>query len=174
MNWGSGLLFLGSIICLIGIGYQDFKYFAISWGWLPLLAFLSIFEGVNLLPFHVLIQDYAMSLIFVITQLSLITFWFSLKEKKLVNISLGVLGLGDILFLLVLVFSFSFINYLVFVIVSIFFIALVYYFLQKILMLKEKRIPLAGGMALSLVVVKLLSIFGFITNLYSNQYLWVK
>lgn len=166
-------LFAGIIISLMGVAIQDFKFFAISWGWLPILAILAILEGLNVLPASILVQDYMMSFIFLFFQMLILTFWFSLRERRWVNISLSVLGLGDILFLFILIFFFSFANYVLFVIGASFMISIGYVLYQNIAKFPEKKIPFAGGLAALLVVVKVLSVAGVLINPFSNQYLWI-
>jgi hypothetical protein len=161
------------LISLIGIGVQDYKYFAISWGWIPVLIILGIIEGSSILPIDVLAQDYMMSLVFVVIQMVFMTIWFSIKEKRIVNLCKEILGLGDVLFLIVLVFYFSFINYLIFVIGSTILIALGYLIKGKISVSNENRIPLAGAMAFGLVILRLLIFIGIDINPYSNKYLWI-
>ncbi len=173
MNWQESITSIFIVICLLGIGIQDFKFFAISWGWLPMLAILFVIDGYFQLPMEILLQDYLMSFGLFISQLFVLTLWYSIKSKKWVNISTELLGLGDILFLLVLVFSFSFVNYLVFVVSTLVVISIGFMVIRKLGLSKSNQIPLAGAMSFILIGVKTLSAVGIISNLYSNQYLWI-
>ena len=173
MDWLYHIVSLVVLISLIGVGIQDFKYFAISWGWIPVLIILGVVEGINVLPIEVLMQDYMMSLSFVGVQMILMTVWFSIREKRVVNLSKNILGLGDILFLIVLTFYFSFINYLIFVIGSTILIASIFFINKKVKTNQENRIPLAGAMALGLVVIRILILLGVNITPYSNKFLWI-
>lgn len=173
MDWLYHIVSLVVLISLIGVGIQDFKYFAISWGWIPVLIILGVVEGINVLPIEVLMQDYMMSLSFVVVQMILMTVWFSIREKRVVNLSKNILGLGDILFLIVLTFYFSFINYLIFVIGSTILIASIFFINKKVKTNQENRIPLAGAMALGLVVIRILILLGVNITPYSNKFLWI-
>jgi hypothetical protein len=54
------------------------------------------------------------NLFFLLVQLVLLTLYFSIKRRKLVNISSELLGWGDVLFCVVACFLFSPVNYLFF------------------------------------------------------------
>ncbi len=163
----------GILVSLIGIGVQDFKYFAISWIWIPVLVTLGVLEGISILPAEILFQDYTMNLAFLGLQIVVIFIWFSFRQKKLVNLNRDVLGWGDILFLMVLAFYFSFVNYLIFVIGTTLLISISYLIIRKFTNKSENRIPLAGAMALCLLFIRVLMLLGINISPYSNQYLWI-
>lgn len=167
------IISMGVLISLIGIGVQDFRYFAISWIWIPVLIALGVLEGMSILPIEILFQDYTMNLSFLGLQLIVIFIWFSLRQKKLVNLNRDVLGWGDVLFLMVLAFYFSFVNYLIFVIGTTLLISVIYLIVRKLNYKNEGRIPLAGAMALCLVVIRVLMFLGVNISPFSNQYLWI-
>ncbi len=160
------------MICLVAIIVQDYTHFAISWGWLPIIAGIGIYMGLQVLSPRLLLADYLFSIFFIGMQFFVMTLWYSLKSKKWVNVSKEMIGWGDILFFLVIVFSFSFSHYLLFFVFSLLLVALVYGIKQKINPQTEKRIPLAGALAGLFLVVKAGYYLGWIPNIYSNYLLW--
>ena len=81
--------------------------------------------------------------------------WFSLKEKRWVNITHHMLGLGDILFLLSITFCFSLINYVLFFVISLIIVLTVWLTAKRTLFKDSNHIPLAGLQALILVAALL-------------------
>lgn len=97
-------------------------------------------------------QSARVNLLFVVLVLLLLTAWFSLKEKRLVNITAQLLGWGDILFLVCMSLYFSILNYLFFYIASLLAVV-IFWSAWRLLSKKDNRqIPLAGLQALLLAV----------------------
>jgi hypothetical protein len=115
----------------------------------PLLAVLL--AGVHFL-LNRSIVDVGLSLFinlgFLILQLVLLTVYFSIKGKKLINITVQLFGLGDVLFLFSIAFYLSVLNFLFFYITSLAFILLAWVLVQSFSSSKSKQIPLAGLQAI--------------------------
>jgi len=93
--------FLLITIPLLFIIYEDFKYRAIHWIWL--VVFIGLIIG--LLPIEPI--TVLVNLALIGFQLLGLTLYFSLKEKKFINIVNQFLGIGDILFFIPLCFLFT-------------------------------------------------------------------
>ncbi|PWS29307.1 hypothetical protein DHW03_05690 [Pedobacter yonginense] len=89
---------------------------------------------------------------FVIFQMLAISLYFSIKNKRWLNIFDGYFGLGDLLFLLCITSYFSFWGYLLFYIVSIFLVILIVVFLRIFFKRPDAKIPLAGYQAIFFIV----------------------
>jgi hypothetical protein len=89
---------------------------------------------------------------FLALQILLLSVYFSVKNKRLINIFDGLLGLGDILFLLSITVYLSVLNFLFFYIISLILILLTWLIGQIISDKKSKEIPLAGMQAFILIV----------------------
>jgi hypothetical protein len=157
------LIFLGCIV------FQDFKQRQISWFFIPLLLAGFIYKafytnngvGVNGLLVNVG---------FVLLQLTVLTIYMSVKNKKMVNIINSYLGIGDVLFFIVLCGAFSPINFLVFYLCSIV-LTLIGYLLYNIMIKgSQKEIPLAGAMASGMILLMIANIFLPKMNLYSDDF----
>tara|TARA_R100001509_G_scaffold165753_1_gene149679 strand:+ start:1308 stop:1628 length:321 start_codon:yes stop_codon:yes gene_type:complete len=101
-------------------------------------------------------------------QLLLVTIYFSLKERRFVNIIDKYLGLGDILFFLSCSVAFKYDMYIMFLLFSFLTAIVVAFFYMKLFKKKTILIPLAGIMSINLIL--LISIdFLFSINLFLNQ-----
>lgn len=132
------------ILLLFSVFYQDIKYRAVYWVLFPILLILQFFIAVTYYSLQLVLVNGMYNLIFIAIQFLLITVYFSLKNKKLINITTNYLGWGDIIFLLVISFSFSPLNYLLFYITSLCLILII----SLMVSFKSKnqpfQIPLAG------------------------------
>lgn len=155
-----------TVITLLFLSYQDFKYRAISWWLLVILAVLPLIESLDVIHF----QQMGINGLFLLVQLSLTGFYFKIKGvgfKKLVKEYIGV---GDLLFFIVLVIYFSPMNFIVFFNLSLVFSLLFYGIYNAVSKSENILIPLAGLQALCLVLILLLPI-----NRFDDYYLvdWV-
>jgi hypothetical protein len=137
------------LVILTLIFLQDLKSRAVYWFLFPILSILLI-----VLRFHHPFSwsDWEKSTLinagFITVQLVFLTLYFSLKNRKWVNITTGLLGLGDILFLLSIAFYLSVLNFLVFYIASLICVLVLWLTLQGVSVKKYKYIPLAGFQSL--------------------------
>lgn len=156
------------IAILLVVVYQDFKSRAISWFLIPLLLMVVLTNAVMSINIQELTIFSVINLLLVLVNLLGVTLIISLKEKKIKNIINSYLGLGDVLFFLVLTTLFSPINFVVFFIGSIFLITLIYG--GVILFRKQQNtlIPLAGAMSLVLIAVLLVQQFTTSFHLYQD------
>jgi len=153
---------------LIALVYQDFKSRAISWFLIPLLFIGFVIKGVLSLEFEELATYFGINLLIVLLNLTGVIALVSIKEKKLTNIVDTHLGLGDILFFLVLTVVFSPINFVVFFIGSILLITSLYGVVIALKKDSKFPIPLAGAMSLLLIVCLLGDQFCFFFNAYQD------
>ena len=132
------------LFCLAFLFYQDWRHRAVYWLVFPvmlvLLGGLSFSDSTLSSVSEYLIFNTG----FLISQLILLTIYFSVKEKRLVNISRNHLGWGDILFLFCLCFYLSPVNYLFFYISSLFLLAVCAIVLVMRNGDRQVQIPLAG------------------------------
>lgn len=140
------------LVALLGVlVFQDFKSRAISWFLIPLLIVGFVFYGLQQISIEELITYFGINFLIVALNLLGVTFIVSLKERQLTNILKNYLGLGDVLFFLVLTVVFSPFNFIIFYLGSIFLTALIYGGIMLFSKQKEVLIPLAGAMSLLLV-----------------------
>jgi hypothetical protein len=157
------------LILLLGVVvFQDFKSRAISWFLIPLLFIGFIVYGLLHINALELLTYFGINFMLVAVNLLCVTLFISIKEKRMTNILKNYLGLGDVLFFLVLTVVFSPFNFIFFYIGSIFITALVYGGL--ILVRKEKQllIPLAGVMSFILMITVIAEQFVPSFDLYQD------
>jgi len=156
--------FITSAFVLGSIVLQDYKYRAVSWVLFPLAAISLIFLTLSYLkPFN--LTDYfsgiAINCGFVTLQLLFIKLYFSLKSgtiKKIINTKIG---LGDILMFYTITVCFSPIYFIFFYIISLSLSVLII-ILTKLISANtyiEKNVPLAGFMALFLLIFMLINVY---------------
>lgn len=127
---------------LLLIFAQDLRSRSVYWFLFPVLTALFM-----LLTFS---HAYAWPTVlinigFLLLQFLLVSVYFSVKRGRRVNITAGLLGWGDLLFLLSIAFYLSVLNFLFFYIASLLFVLL---FAAK----RYKHIPLAGLQALLFLI----------------------
>lgn len=124
---------------------QDIRSRSVYWIAFPLLAAsLVLLRYLQVRSVAATWQPALFNLGFVLLQLLLVTIYFSVKNKKWININEQMLGGGDILFILCICFYLSFLNFLFFYILSLLAILLSWFIWQLIRMNQQKNIPLAG------------------------------
>jgi hypothetical protein len=141
------------LFVLLIVFVQDLKSRSVYWVLFPLLLVLFIISDlVSQKSIDELWLPVLLNLGFLVFQLLIITCWFSFKERQWVNISMNLLGWGDILFLVSISFYLSFVNFLFFHVVSLL-LALTSWFIWQLFANKKSRhVPLAGMQALVLAV----------------------
>lgn len=147
---------------------QDFKSRAISWFLIPLLFIGFIAYGLIEIELDELVLYFSINSYIVLSCLFGVTLIVSLRAKKLTNILKEHLGLGDVLFFLILTVAFSPINFLGFYIGSILMSCLIY----GVIILSNKKetipFPLAGGMSLMLIIALITSHYIPVFNFYQD------
>lgn len=160
-------------LCLVLIGYQDLRYRAVYWFCFPVLAGgLFIIKGM-LMGFHESITDTAYALVFLLAQLVLLWGYFSLKNRRMINLTKEHLGLGDILFLIAVAFYLSPGNYVLFYVMSLF-LVLIYAICSSFFKVSSKAetIPLAGLQAILFAVLILAGKFLPFMSLRDDQWIY--
>ncbi|WP_147425724.1 hypothetical protein [Mucilaginibacter gracilis] len=140
---------------MLAIFKQDMRSRAVYWYWFPILTILFLVQGIKQKPFPEILATSAMNIGFVLLQLLLISVYFSIKNKRAVNITHSLLGWGDILFLLCIATYLSTINYILFYILSLVIVIImtgIYLLFHK----KAEQIPLAGLQAMIFIVCLIL------------------
>lgn len=124
---------------LIFISYYDFRYRALPVYLIVSAIILSFLFSVTNNHLPSVLKYSAENLLLLILQLGLTALYFSLRKRKFINIFESYLGTGDLVFFLVLVFCFSPLNFILFLIVSGFITILGYIGANR-----KTLIPLAG------------------------------
>jgi len=152
-------------VCCLHIAFQDFKYKQISLLTLSLVLIALVLKNSILFSLSEVFYNSLYSILFLLVIFLLVTIYFSLKHKKLLNITNLYLGLGDIVLFLCLTSAFSFPTFILFFNMTLLLTLLISLFTFSI----KKRnfeIPLAGAICSQYIVLFGLSFFSDSFNLY--------
>lgn len=139
------LLNLIILAILLLIFAQDLKSRSVHW--IAFLILTALFIAARLLQhtkFVVIGTNALISTGFLIVQLLLVTAYFSLKYKRWINITVQLLGWGDIMFINSITFYLSISNFLFFYIGSLLLALFTWLCWQAVSDNSNRHIPLAG------------------------------
>jgi hypothetical protein len=152
------LVKLISIIILLIIFAEDMRCRSVHWFWFPLLAVLLI--ALNHLEDQTtsqMLTSSSLNVAFLLVQLLLVTIYFSVKRGKMINITKGLLGWGDILFIVTMALYFPFINFIFFHVISLIVVLISWLIYIKLNSKRHHHVPLAGLQAVSFALLLLIS-----------------
>ena len=161
---------LAVMICLCLIAFQDFRHRAVSWFLIPILFIGFVFIALQTSVWEYYWKELVFNICFILVQLVLLTMYMSVKNKKFVNIVNSFLGIGDILFFVVLAAAFSPFNFVVFYLTSTI-LTLIGYGLFVFIKKVKTEIPLAGAMASMLLVLMILNFCIPNLNLHNDNFI---
>jgi len=158
------VVFIAELYILLFIFYQDLKYRAVNW-----IAFLAITLSGFFLSFHAVgLKNTLFNVLLnngiLLMQLLLVYLFYYVKSGMHTKIINKKLGLGDVLMLAALSFSFSPVNYIVFV-----FLSLVASLLITMVKRNKQTIPLAGYLGLFYFIFLMINHFFLDFNPYLIQ-----
>ena len=137
------------LLTLFFIFLQDLKSRTVYWFLFLLLSvLLMVLRFQHSFSWPDWRKSILINVVFITVQLIFLTLYFSLKNKKWIDITSELLGLGDILFLLSITFYLSALNFLFFYIVSLMGVLILWLVWQGVSKKKHKYIPLAGFQSL--------------------------
>ncbi len=163
------ILSLGILLLLF---IQDAKSREVHWLLFPLLAIAFMWMrfvsgGLPIAYFEGVLENN----IFLALQGILLLCYFSLKNRRWTNITVELLGLGDILFLVSVTFCFSVVSYIVFYVLSLFLVMLIWLVWQALQKEKHGKIPLAGLQALLLACFLAIAWWVFPFNILNDDWI---
>jgi len=141
-----------TLLILIMIFLQDMRSRSVYWFLFPLLVLLLLTIRLQHQTLSALYQPVLINMGFLTLQLLILSIYFSLKNKKWINITNQLLGLGDVLFLLSITFYLSVLNFLFFYMISLTGVLLLWLSWQALSAKKNKYIPLAGFQSLIFIL----------------------
>jgi hypothetical protein len=144
-------------VILIFIAYYDFKYRALPVYLLVIAIVFGILVSISRNGMSFVLYNTGVNALLISIQLSLTTLYFSARNRKFTNIFSSHLGMGDVIFFLVIILSFSPLNFILFIIIS-GFITILFYAGRK----NGVLIPLAGSQAVMLCTIYL---SGFVSGI---------
>jgi len=145
------LIKIAILLVLLIVFIQDLASRAVYWLLFPVLAALFVTLRFHQDHFSAIWPVVSINIAFLLLQLLIISLYFSIKQRRWTNISLQLLGWGDILFLISLTFYLSTLNYLFFYISSLILSLIIWGLWQLFSSYKNIQLPLAGMQAFLLI-----------------------
>lgn len=146
-------------IGMLGMLYEDIRFRLVHVYWYPVVVPGLLGLALEAQVFYTVLQQTGQNMLFISLLLFVLTLYFSIKEKKLVNLFANYMGWGDVLFFLSAVVYFPLDHYILFFIITVLVALLltpIFYRLQG----KDRHIPLAGIQAGCLMLYCWLQYFG--------------
>lgn len=144
----SFLPYIFLFFALFSVAYQDLTKRRVHILWFVLIFSSGII--INLLEQSLSIKPILQSIAFIGVNVVGVFIYYSIKKKQAYNPLDKMIGIGDIVMFLVITPLFNFKEYMLFFIISLICALVIYFFCQK--KLSEPTIPLAGYMALTLMM----------------------
>jgi len=142
------ILLIILLLLLSVIAYQDVKERQVSWILFPLAAVLSVINSQYIISLNELVLHFFVNVLVVGVLVICLIGYIYLRFKDSGTRLWNYLGLGDVLFFLVIACSFSSINFILFTILSLILVILASLFQSS----KMRTVPLAGYQALCLIL----------------------
>jgi hypothetical protein len=137
------IVFLLTVIFL-----EDMSSRLVHWFWFPALAFfLVIYRYKSGEPIDTIGAAIGFNLLYILLQLTVLTFYFWLKNRRLVNITREMIGWGDILFFICLACYFTPLSFILFNIASLLLVIIISALVATFKARSVGTIPLAGWQA---------------------------
>ncbi len=162
------LLLIIPIGILMILVIQDFKSREISWFIIPLLFVVFTVKAILKIDVDELLIYFGINSLIVCTNLLGVCIMVSLKEKKITNILNTYLGLGDVLFFLLITIVFSPLNFFIFFMGSVLVCSIVYGLMLLINKKKQLPFPLAGAMSLMLIAASIIEYLNSSIHFYQD------
>jgi hypothetical protein len=131
---------------------QDFRYRAVHWTLFPLLFAAFFFMHWLAGNLGNALYHFGLNLLFIGVQWSALTIYFSIKNRKLINILDRYLGWGDLLLFVVFAIAFQIEDFIFFLVGSFLLTLLIYLGKQLLLKKSTTAIPLAGWLGIFYVL----------------------
>jgi hypothetical protein len=161
------------VAVLFLISVQDFGARSVYWVMFPMVLLLLLAEGLSRQHRSLtgIAQTTLVNWAFLGLQFLMLSLYFSLKNRRWVNITKEMLGWGDILLLLCVALYLSVLNFLFFYIVSLIGSLLIWLSGQAIAKQKNNHIPLAGLQAVFLNIFLMLDWYWLHLNLTDDAWI---
>ena len=145
------------VLLLAWVSVEDYIFRAVSWIVYPFLMLAATAYSLKHIDWQQWISHISFNFFFVSAQLIFLTVYFSIRSAQFVNVSMRLIGWGDILFFLSAGLLFAPANYCVFYVFTLT-LALFFGLLYRLVASRKNRgIPLAGIQATTLAVLLVVS-----------------
>lgn len=148
------------LICLIllFIVIQDFRFRAVHWIMFPMLWILLIADGLFVTNEQDYISGTAINILIIIIQGMILYGFYQVQGKNLNFIITRIIGIGDVLFIFLMAFAFTWTSFMFYYIAGLLFALLAWIIIRKINREETGLVPLAGLLAIYMIIIMLIDI----------------
>jgi len=141
------------ILLILGLlAYQDFRFRQISVAGIVALSCFVIFRRLSAIPLKELEHQFLLNTLFVVVQLSLLALYYLIRNKNLKGLYTGGIGLGDILFFVILCIAFPSSRFVLYFLIGLVLSLISYGSYMLVRKNANKHTPLAGLLAFFWIV----------------------
>ncbi len=160
-----------SVATLGILSWQDFRSRRIAWWLLPILALTFFLASFQMNSASEIGIGFSLNITFLLIQFLFVWIWFSVKQRKFSQLIDSQIGLGDLLFMICIAFAFSPANFMIFYTIGMI-VTLIVAIVVRLFRSNEKgEIPLAGALAIPMIVLCAVRIAKPTTNFYNDEWL---
>jgi hypothetical protein len=145
-------------ITLAIIAYQDFRYRAIHWLLFLFVSVLFIIDGLLTVQLIQYVFNIIFNILLIMIQFLMLYLFYIYRGRNLKTIVSSFIGVGDIIFILILSLAFSWQNFLFYYIGSLIFSIIIWFVLKQFSMVKGELVPFAGLMAIFFILVLIIEL----------------
>lgn len=152
---------------LLILAVQDFRLRAVHWILFPILLLLFIADSLSQINLKDYISGTAINLLLVSVQGVILFVYYSVQGKKPKHILTSILGPGDILFIIIMAFAFSWTSFIFYYIAGLVFALIVWVARLSVSEHRPQLVPLAGLLAVYMILV--ITVGAFIPEISRNS-----
>jgi hypothetical protein len=137
---------------------QDFRFRAVHWILFPLLLILLVADSLFVSKIENYLDSISINLLVIVLQGLILIAYYKLKGTPFINFIRERIGLGDLLFVIVMAFAFSWSTFLFYYIAGLLFTLITWIVLRNLIRTKSQLVPLAGLLALFMILIMIADI----------------
>jgi hypothetical protein len=137
---------------------QDFRFRAVHWILFPLLLILLVADSLFVSKIENYLDSISINLLVIVLQGLILIAYYKLKGTPFINFIRERIGLGDLLFVIVMAFAFSWSTFLFYYIAGLLFTLITWIVLRNHIRTKSQLVPLAGLLALFMILIMIADI----------------
>jgi len=137
---------------------QDFRFRAVHWILFPVLLILLVADSLFVSKIENYLDSISINLLVILLQGLILLAYYKLIGIQFINFIKERIGMGDLLFVLVMAFAFSWSTFLFYYIAGLLFTLITWIAVRNLIRLRTQLVPLAGILALFMTLIMLADI----------------
>lgn len=137
---------------------QDFRFRAVHWILFPILLILLVADSLFVTKIDNYLDSITINLLVILLQGLILIGYYKLKGTQFITFIKERIGMGDLLFVVVMAFAFSWSTFLFYYIAGLLFTLITWIVVRNLVRLRTQLVPLAGMLALFMTLLMLADI----------------